>query len=53
MKLMRTISLKLPEELLADLERESKARGVAKSVLVPESLETALAPIASRRSLLL
>ena len=39
---MQTISLKIPDELLADLEREAKARRVAKSVLVRESLETAL-----------
>lgn len=39
---MRTISLKLPEDLLADLEREAKARHLTKSVLVRESLEKAL-----------
>ena len=39
---MRTISLKLPEDLLADLEREAKARRVSKSALVRESVETAL-----------
>ena len=39
---MRTISLKLPEDLLADLEREAKARRVSKSVLVRESMEKAL-----------
>jgi len=39
---MQTISLKLPEDLLADLEREAKARRVSKSVLIRESLETAL-----------
>jgi predicted transcriptional regulator len=39
---MQTISLKLPEDLLADLEREAKARRVTKSVLVRESLERAL-----------
>jgi len=39
---MRTISLKLPEDLLADLEREAKARGVSKSVVVRESVERAL-----------
>ena len=42
MKWMRTISLKLPEDLLADLEREAKARRVSKSVLIRESLEKAL-----------
>ncbi len=41
---MPTISLKLPEELLAQLEREAKARRVPKSVLVRESLETTLRP---------
>ena len=39
---MRTISLKLPEDLLADLERQAKARHVTKSVVVRESLEKAL-----------
>jgi hypothetical protein len=39
---MQTISLKLPDDLLADLEREAKARRVTKSVLVRESLESAL-----------
>jgi Ribbon-helix-helix protein, copG family len=38
----RTISLKLPADLLADLEREAKARRVSKSILIRESLETAL-----------
>jgi len=32
----------LPEDLLADLEREAKARRISKSVLVRESLEKAL-----------
>jgi len=39
---MRIISLKLPEDLLADLEREAKARRVSKSALVRESVEEAL-----------
>ena len=39
---MQTISLKLPDDLLADLEREAKARRVTKSFVVRESLETAL-----------
>jgi predicted transcriptional regulator len=39
---MQTISLKLPEDLLADLDREAKARRVTKSVVVRESLEKAL-----------
>lgn len=38
---MRTISLKLPEDLLAELEREAKTRRVTKSVLVRDSLENA------------
>jgi hypothetical protein len=39
---MRTISLKLPDDLLAQLDSEAKARGTTKSVLVRESLETVL-----------
>lgn len=39
---MRTISLKLPEDLIADLQREAKARRVTKSGLVRESIEAAL-----------
>lgn len=39
---MRTISLKLPDDLLAELEREAKARRVTKSVLVRQSLVAAL-----------
>ena len=39
---MRTISLKLPEDLLAQLNSEAKARRVTKSWLVRESLEKAL-----------
>ena len=39
---MRTISLKLPENLLAQLESEAKARRMTKSRLVRESLEKAL-----------
>jgi len=46
---MQTISFKLPEALLAELEREAKARRVPKSVLVRESLETTLRPRARRR----
>jgi len=41
-KQMQTISLKLPDDLLAELEREAKARRVTKSVVVRESLKTAL-----------
>ena len=39
---MQTISLKLPDDLLAQLESEAKARRVTKSWLVRESLERAL-----------
>jgi hypothetical protein len=39
---MRTISLKLPDDLLAHLESEAKAKRVTKSWLVRESLEKAL-----------
>ena len=35
---MRTISVKLPEELLSQLAREAKSRRVTKSSLVRESL---------------
>ena len=47
---MQTISLKLPDDLLAKLEREAKARRVTKSVLVRESLETALRRRPGRRA---
>ena len=39
---MRAISLKLPDDLLAVLEKEAKARQLTKSVLVRQSLETFL-----------
>ena len=39
---MQTISLKLPDDLLAQLDSEAKARGTTKSALVRESLEHAL-----------
>ena len=39
---MQTFSLKLPDDLLAQLAKEAKARGVTKSVLLRESLEKAL-----------
>jgi len=39
---MRTISLKLPDDLLVQLQSEAKARRVTKSSLVRESLEKAL-----------
>ena len=41
---MNTISLKLPDNLLELLERESRARRITKSSLVRESLEKTLAP---------
>ncbi len=39
---MQTISLKLPDSLLAQLDGEAKARRVTKSSIVRESLEKAL-----------
>ena len=39
---MQTISLKLPDDLRAELEREAKIRRITKSVLVREDLEAAL-----------
>ena len=39
---MQTISLRLPEDLVAQLHTEAKARRVTKSWLVRESLEKAL-----------
>ena len=39
---MQTISLKLSDELLAQLESEAKARRVTKSFLIREGLEKAL-----------
>jgi hypothetical protein len=39
---MRTISLKLPDGLLAQLESEAKLRRVTKSQLVRDSLEGSL-----------
>jgi predicted transcriptional regulator len=40
--IMRTISVKLPHELLADLNREAKALRVTKSWLVRKRLEKGL-----------
>ena len=45
---MQTISLKLPDDLLAELESEAKARRVTKSQLVRESLEHSLRRTPSR-----
>jgi Ribbon-helix-helix protein, copG family len=42
--IVRTISLKLPDDLLAQLTKTAKARRVTKSSLVRESLEKALHP---------
>ena len=39
---MRTISLKLPDDLLTQLDHAAKARRITKSRLVRESLEKAL-----------
>ena len=39
---MTTISLKLPEMLLRDLEAEARNRGVTKSTLIREALEARL-----------
>ena len=39
---MRTISLRLPDEMLVHLDTEAKARGVTRSSLVRDSLEKAL-----------
>jgi hypothetical protein len=39
---MTTISLKLPEVLLRDLEAEARHRGVSKSALIRETLEARL-----------
>ena len=39
---VRTISLKLPDDILVELDNEAKARRVTKSWLVRESLEKAL-----------
>ncbi len=40
---MRTISLKLPDDLLALLEKEATARRVSKSLLIRDSLKRSLA----------
>ena len=45
---MRTISLKLPDDLLADVKREAKARRVSTSSLVRDSVEAALRPRSRR-----
>ena len=45
------VSLRLPEELLARLESEAKARRMTKSRLVRESLEKAFHPRSSGRGI--
>ena len=47
---MRTISLRLPDDLLVDLVSEASKRRVTKSALVLESLEQALHQQPSARS---
>jgi hypothetical protein len=47
---VRTISLKLPDSLLDQLEKEARTRRVTKSRLVRESLEQALSNRHSSRS---
>jgi Arc/MetJ-type ribon-helix-helix transcriptional regulator len=47
---MQTISLKLPESLLAELEQEARTRRITKSDLVRESLEAALRGRTRRRA---
>lgn len=47
---MRTISLKLPDDLLAQLEREAKSRRVSKSAVVRTSLQEALHKPANARA---
>ena len=41
---MQTISMRLPDDLLQQLDHEAKARRVTKSAVVRESLEKALRP---------
>jgi hypothetical protein len=38
---MKTLTVRLPEPLVADIEAESRQRGVSKSDVVRERLETA------------
>lgn len=45
---MRTISLKLPDRLLLQLDSEAKARRVTKSQIIREGLEQALSGRAPR-----
>ena len=41
---MQTISLKLPEALLEELDREAKAKHMTRSTLIRKSLERTLHP---------
>jgi len=47
---MQTISLRLPDDLLEQLDREAKARRVTRSQLVRDSLEKSLRSKAGARS---
>lgn len=47
MKLMKTLTVRLPEPLVADIEAESRGRKISKSDVVRERLE--LAPRLRRR----
>jgi len=47
--LMQTISLKLPDALLAQLEKESRSRRMNKSALVRAALERELSGPTSKR----
>jgi hypothetical protein len=46
---MRTVSLKLPDHLVRELDAEAKARRITKSRLIRESLEQALHKRPQRR----
>ena len=48
--MMRTISLKLPDELLARLDRQAKAKRVTKSHLIREGLAKVLTEQPSSRT---
>lgn len=50
LEVTQTISLKLPDDLVAELEREAKARRVTKSAVIRESLEAAVRPRARTRA---
>ena len=54
---MRTVSVRLPEPLVADLDAESRERGISRSALIRERLELAATqprsdPLASIRDLI-